>query len=140
MIPRLYPHSKAIREVLSAAGLTVGNHRAPKSGDGRIVAPCAVVYLVPSPFLPGSITGPSVDALIRFQVTSVDLSADGAVFYADRVAEALNGAKIVVPDRAIYRCRGTQIPGVERDDDVTPPCYYVRSEFSLVSNSEVPNG
>lgn len=138
--PRSYPHAVAIKETLAAAGLRVGDHVAPKSTDGKIVTPCVVLYLTPSapPF--GDLVRPGTDVLMRFMLTSVDLTADGAQDYADRVFDAIDGATLSVVDRYVTRVRRSSIAGVERDDDVQPPCYYAATPYQLLSMSAADSG
>lgn len=135
MNPRLYPHLQAIIEHLEGAGLLVGDHQAPQSTDGKIVSPCVVVYMTPSAPLAGSLKGPPVDALVRFRLTSVGRTPSSAADYADTVADAIDGAELDVPDRAIFRCRRSSLAGIERDNDVTPPCFYAATPYQMMSIS-----
>jgi hypothetical protein len=136
--PRVYPHIAAIIGALEDAGLRVGDHRAPKSADDRIAAPCNVLYMAPSAEPFGSLGRPGTDVLMRFRVTSVDITPEGAANQADLVFDALEGTELIVEDRAIFRVRRSALAGVVRDDDVKPPCFYAATPYQMLSMSASP--
>lgn len=134
-----FPHAVALRAVLEDAGFRVGDHVAPKSPgpQGRILAPCVVIYSTASPSPTGAIDGGDTDGLLRWRLTSIDITGEGAQAHADRVAETLQGFDLQVEDRAVFRLRRSSFGGCHRDDDVAPPCFYVPDLYSLMT---VPNG
>jgi hypothetical protein len=131
----VYPHAAAIIEALTDAEFRVGDHAAPKSTDGRIVAPCAVVYMTPGPIVGHDLTYRDLDALIRFRVVTVAITPAEAAAYQDRVAAALTGLSLIVGDRATYRIHLDTTGGVERDDDLQPPLFYCSTGYRLLSIS-----
>ena len=133
---RLYPHAQAILGLLEASTLRVGDHKAPKSTDGKIVAPCAVLYMTPSMVTGASLDGAEDDALIRFRVIAVGLTPGEAEDVADDVFDALDGATVTVSGRSVFRLRRSAIAGVERDEDVTPPCFYASTPYQMMSMKE----
>lgn len=134
--PRLYPHSTAIKAALEAAGLLVGDHQAPKGTDeNTIVTPCNVLYMTPSAVPFGSLGDLDTDVLMRFRVTSVDITPEGAAHQADLVFDALDGADLIVEGRSICRLRRSSLAGVVRDDDVRPACFYAATPYQMLSMS-----
>lgn len=133
--PRLYAHTQAIKTALTAAGLNVGDHVAPKSSSGAIVTPCVVLYMTPSAVPTGTLAEPDTDVLARFRLVSVERTPDGAEDLADLAHDAIDGATLTVDDRAIFRVKRTGLGGVVRDDEVTPPCFYCSTPYSLMSIS-----
>ena len=125
----------AIESVLTTAGLHVGDGVAPKSSDGSLVTPCAVMYLQPSTRMGDCIASHGEDARITFRIVSADRTGRGAARYDWRVREALDSIELDVDGRTSYRIRWENSSATERDDDVTPPCFYVSTLFSLLSMS-----
>ena len=133
--PRSYPHAVAIKDALEDADLTVGDHGAPKNASGNVITPCVVFRMEPSAPPMSSVGKDGTDVLLRFRLTAYDLTADGAQFYADKVFDAMDGAELLVEDRAIFRVRRVNVAGVDRDMDVTPNVFYCPTPYSLLSVS-----
>lgn len=133
--PSLAPHLVAVIERLEAGGLSVGQGVAPKSTDGRIAAPCVVVHPTSSAPLDGSLGRAPVDAVWRFVVTSVAFTQREAAEVADQVQELLDGADLEVEARGIYRCRVVSLAPIDRDEAVTPPCFYAATPYQLMTNA-----
>lgn len=134
------PHALAIltrlRTVTMAGqALRVGDAVAPKSSDGAVVAPCAVVYGREGGSLTGSLGSLDTDGEIVFQVTSVGKTASEARTVADKTTAALGDSEIPVPGRWIAWCRKRNSPGsrVDRDDEVTPPLFYVITQYRMLT-------
>ena len=138
--PLSRPHALAIRNALTSAGMRVGDHKAPESTDGKIVTPCVVLYMAPSAPPTGSVGLADTDVLVRFRLMGIDLSPDGAQHQADKAFQALDGIDLDVENRGIFRLRRTALGSVERDDDVTPPCFYCSTPWSMLSVSAPEEG
>lgn len=110
--------TQQVIEALSDAGLNVGDHVAPASTDGRIVAPCVVVYLTSSPTMRASLAGGDT-ALVRWRVVSVACTAAEALHVAGEVNDVLHDRQI-----GTFRPRRQSYSGLDRDDTTTPPLYY----------------
>jgi hypothetical protein len=136
-LPTVYPHATAIISILEDDGFLVGDHVAPKSTTGNIVAPCVVLYMIQSPSPTGSLARSDEDAVFRFRLTSVALTAGEALDHADRVAASVTAFPLVVDDREVFRLRRVNPAGCQRDDDVTPQCFYVPDLYSLLTVSAV---
>lgn len=136
--PALLPHASAILERLDGLTLpngnpvVIGDHVAPKAAENRVVAPCVVFYLRAGGSLSGDLNQTEMDGWLPFQLTSVGLTAAQAMSVSDRAHTRLTASRLTVAGRLIARCRrqtfGTR---AERDNDVTPPLFYVPVEYRL---------
>lgn len=136
--PLLLPHAAAIIDRLQDAGLTVGDHIAPKSSDGKIVAPCVVVYMRPGGTFTNSVGMVEEDAWLPFQLTCVGRVAKEALQQADRAHAALTESPITVADRVIALVRRDGFgSSVQRDVDVTPALFYAPVIYRLWTLTEV---
>lgn len=119
--------------------ILVGDGVAPLADpddDNTVLAPCAVLHLRPGGEMFGSLGCDDKDATLPFQITCVGRTAAQARIVADKVAEYLDGATLTVSGRTIYRVRRPRGPlggAPERDDDVTPPLFYVPAYYSLMT-------
>lgn len=130
--PDLLPHAEAIIDRLESADLVVGDHVAPKSPNGQIVAPCVVLYLLPGGQQSGNLGQVDVDAWLPFQLTCVGRMAAQAMNTADIAHQALTGTPLEITDRHIASIRRNGFGArAERDDDVTPPLFYVPVQYRL---------
>lgn len=129
----LQPYAAAIKAKLT--GLRIGGGVAPKSTDGRIVAPCSVLYMHTTVRAGDAVGASGDDASVRFQLTSVDLTDEGALAQDARVKALLHETSLTVDDRFTCRVKWDSSQPVRRDDDVSPPCFYVPSLYSLMSMS-----
>lgn len=130
--------SAYIREVvdlLQGAGLNARSGVAPTAVGGKIPTPYAVVYLADTMVLGDSIGCRPGDSVLSFIVISTDLTDQGAAAIDDQVADALSNELVAVDDRQSFPLRWVRSTGVQRDDDVTPPLFYVSSTFTVVSST-----
>jgi hypothetical protein len=133
------PHARALitkMETLTVANapLPVGDAVAPKSSDGKVVAPCAVLYLLPGGGLTGSLGCIDTDGWVRFQVTCVGKTAVQARIVGDVVTDALTSEEPSVTDRWIANIRRVGPSSLtERDDDLVPPLFYVTPQFRMLT-------
>lgn len=138
--PTLLPHATAILDRLRGwaplidANVAIGDHVAPKSTTGDVVSPAAILYLRPGGEISGALGCPDVDAWLPFQLTCVGNVAAQAMFVADLCHQALTATPLVVAGRRIDRLARTFFgASAQRDDDVTPPLFYVPAEYRLYS-------
>jgi hypothetical protein len=126
-LPVVREHTDAVIAALATAGLTVGDAEAP-DGD----PPYVVVYRIFDRRM-GTLEGPDDDATITYQVTCVGTSRKQAEWLADEVGDAL-AAGLTVTGRTIPRIAPEAGSGtVMRDDDVTPPLFYVTPRYRVMS-------
>jgi hypothetical protein len=129
--PAVLPHVEAVQTVLEAAGLTVYQGGAPAGGQQL---PPTYVGLYPDP---GTVEAASaaddrtvLDVMV--QLTCVGSTPQGAVGTADRAAAALS-PPLVVDGRACWRPERLGGPPLQRDDDLTPPSWYLPVQYRLRS-------
>lgn len=140
--PALLPHATAILDRLEGLTLPngnlvgVGDHKAPKSADANVEAPCVVLYLRPGGMQSGDLNQTETDAWLPFQLTSVGHTAAQAMLVADRAHTRLTATPLTVSGRLIARLRRQTFgSSASRDDDVTPPLFYVPVEYRAWSIS-----
>ena len=128
----MLPHAKAVQAALEAAGLTVYPGKAPAA----VVLPKQYVVLHSDP---GVATAASLaddrtrlDGLV--QLTYVATTWEGAIGTADRGRAALSSA-LVVAGRQSWRPEELGGPPVQRDDDISPPLYFLPVQYRLRSVS-----
>jgi uncharacterized protein DUF3168 len=128
-LPLVREHTDAVIAALDAAGLEVGDAVAPNANP-----PYVVVYRV-FDRRDGTLTRPDDDATITYQVTCVGTSRKQAEWLADEVGQALE-AGLIVSGRKIPRIAPEAGSGtVMRDDDVTPPLFYVTPRYRVMSTA-----
>jgi len=133
------PYAAAIKTLLDDIDIRVGGAVAPRSADGRIVAPCVVLYMNVVTRVGDGVGCAGDDASVRFQLTSVDLTDEGAMAQDARARAVLHNGSLLVDDRFTCRMVWAGSQPVLRDEDVTPPCFYVTSNYTLMSMSD-PSG
>lgn len=117
-------------DALSPLAVPVGDHVAPLSLTGDVVAPCAVLYLLPGGTWDDSIGCVGEDGRLPFQVTCVGETAQQAIWVADQVTGMLTPN--VEVDGEDHLCR-RQDPSVaaDRDPDL-PHLFYAPVLFRLL--------
>ena len=94
------PHAQAILTLARTATMPngalirVGDGVAPKSPDGTVSAPYAVLHIRPGGWVAGSLGRTNTDLLLRFQLTAVGNSPREARGVADRLALTLDASPI----------------------------------------------
>lgn len=126
--PATLPHVDAVLAVLEAAGLVVSLGVAPPGVDPPYVA----VYPDPGRSIPGSLADPLSDYQAMLQITCVGETAEQALSVSDRARAAMS-VPLVVAGRSGLRPEELGGPPVARDDDVTPPLFYVPVQYRLRS-------
>lgn len=124
------PHIMAVRSALETAGLVVYVGGAPAG----IVLPKTYVVLYPDAGVASAASladdRTRLDTLV--QLTCVSTTWEGALGTADWARSALTGP-LTVPGRQSWRPQELGGPPVQRDDDVTPPVYYLPVQYRLRS-------
>ncbi|MCG6499462.1 hypothetical protein [Kitasatospora sp. A2-31] len=129
--PAVLPHLEAVRGALAAAQLTVYLGGAP-AGPAPLPKTFAVLYPGPGSASPSSLADDRTTLDLLLQVTCVATTPEGALGTADRVRAAL-AAPVAVAGRATWRAEELGGPPLQRDDDVTPPLFYLPVQFRLRS-------
>lgn len=133
--PTVLPHRNAVLAALEGAGLVVGLGGAPPSAppngtDTRYAA----LYFDPGQSVTESLADVRTDFVCGFQVTCVGTTEERALWVADRARQALS-PRLTVDGRTTWRAEELGGPPVQRDDDVTPPLYFLPVQYRLQSTS-----
>jgi hypothetical protein len=130
--PDVKPHMDAVTAALADAGLTVGQGGAPPSvpSTGIYVA----LYFDPGQSLRESLADKRTDFALLFQVTCVGPSQEKCLWAAQKSRQALHGP-LTVDGRASWRPEELGGPPVQRDDDVSPPLFFLPVQYRLQSTA-----
>lgn len=129
------PHRDAVKAALETGGLVVGLGGAPPAAPpAGSTTEYAVLYFAPGRSVPESLADQRSDFDTVFQVTCVGKTEERALWVADRVRRALYGP-LTVEGRKAWRPEELGGPPVLRDDDVSPPQFYVPVQYQLKSIS-----
>lgn len=129
--PAVLPHVAAVQAALGAAGLTVYLGGAP-AGPAPLPKAYTVVYSSPGMVESASLADDRTTLDVLLQVTVVSTTPEGALGTADRARAAL-AAPLTVAGRATWRPEELGGPPLARDDDVTPPLWYLPVQYRLRS-------
>jgi len=132
--PTVLPHMDAVQAALVAAGLTVYVGGAPTGSTWTTADKFAVLYADPGMAVRESLADRRTDFETTIQITCVGGSAERALWVADKVRAALS-VPLVVAGRTSWRPEDLGGPPVARDDDVTPPLFFVPVQYRLMSTS-----
>lgn len=126
--PQVLPHVDAVRAALAEAGLTVYLGGAPVTPAAKY----AVLYPEPGQAVRESLADARTDFTGVVTVTCVAATTEQALWVADKARGAL-AVPLVVEGRVAWRPEDLGGPPVARDDDVTPPLFFVPVQYRLQS-------
>ncbi|MFJ3793899.1 hypothetical protein [Kitasatospora sp. NPDC090091] len=129
--PAVLPHVDAVRAALAAVQLAVYVGGAPP-GPTSLPKTFTVLYPGPGAASPASLADDRTTLDLLLQVTCVGTTPEGALGTADRARAAL-AAPLTVAGRACWRAEELGGPPLQRDDDVTPPLYYLPVQLRIRS-------
>lgn len=130
--PAVLPHRDAVRVALEDAGLTVGMGGAPEPVP--VTQMYAVLYMSPGRSRPESLADERADFEGLMQVTAVGPTEERCLWVADKVRAALH-AGISVDGRQAWRPEELGGPPIVRDDDVSPPLWFVPIQYMIRSTA-----
>jgi hypothetical protein len=120
---------------LEGAGLVVGLGGAPPSAPpAGTTTKYVALYFSPGQSLSESLADLRTDFAVPFQITCVGATEEQCLWVADKVRTALHGP-LTVAGRTSWRPEELGGPPVQRDDDVTPPLYFLPVQYRLQSTS-----
>lgn len=127
--PDILPHADAVQAALEDQGLTVYLGGAPQSG-----APDKFCVLYPDPGMAvrESLADQRTDFESTMQVTCVGSTPERALWVSGRVRRALS-VPLTVEGRQCWPPEDLGGPPLARDDDVTPPLYFVPVQYRICS-------
>lgn len=135
-VPQLRPHAAAVVTVLTATlnavspAVPVGAGRKPDdttSDRWVVLYPLAAEY-------DGPVADYAADLTYTFQVTSVAATVEQAEWVADLARTALLGTDLTVAGRHCDPTSPTGGSGIQRDDDVNPPCFYRADTYTTYTS------
>lgn len=129
--PTVLPHIDSVQAALEAAGLTVYLGGTP-GGTWTPPDKFTVLYPEPGRAARSSLADDRGDFTGMVQVTCVGGSLERALWVADRVRQALSGP-LTVAGRRAWRPEDQGGPPVARDDDATPPLWFVPVQYLIQS-------
>lgn len=132
--PDIKPHTDAVVTALAGAGLAVGDGGAPLAASIPSTGIYVAVYFDPGQSLSESLADARTDYALSFQVTCVGPTAEKCRWAAQRTRMALH-APLTVAGRASWRPEELGGPPIQRDDDVSPPLYYLPVQYRLQSTA-----
>ncbi|MBB4985034.1 hypothetical protein [Streptomyces nymphaeiformis] len=119
---------------LTAGGLVVGDGVAPPTASIPANGIYVVLYADPGQSVRESLADVRTDFRLGFQLTCVAPTAEKARWAAQRARMALH-APLTVAGRTAWRPEELGGPPVQRDDDVSPPVFFLPVQYTLQSTS-----
>lgn len=124
----------AVQTALEDAGLTVYLGGTPTSSGWSPPDKFAVLYPEPGEAVRESLADARTDFMTTFQVTCVGGDLERCLWVADKVRAALS-VQLTVAGRSAWKPEDLGGPPVQRDDDVTPPLFFVPVQYRLKSTA-----
>lgn len=121
-----------MQAALVDAGLTVYLGGTPTDAGWSPPDKYCVLYPEPGEAVRESLADIRSDFMATFQVTCVGGSAERALWVADKVREALS-VQLTVAGRTSWKPEDLGGPPVQRDDDTTPPSWFVPVQYQIKS-------
>jgi hypothetical protein len=122
----------AVETALEEVGLTVYIGGTPTAAGWSPPDKFAVLYPDPGTASRASLAGERTDFSHLVQVTCVGATAERALWVADKVRQALD-EPLAVAGRKVWLPEDQGGPPVQRDDDVTPPLFFVPVQYLIQS-------
>lgn len=122
----------AVQAALQAANLIVYLGSAPTAAGWSPPDKYAVLHPEPGEAVRESLADVRSDFMATFQVTCVGASLERALWVADKTRAALS-VPLTVAGRAVWRPEDLGGPPVQRDDDTTPPSFFVPVQYRIKS-------
>jgi hypothetical protein len=132
--PDVLPHVDAVQAALQTAGLTVYLGGTPADAGWTPPDRYAVLYPEPGTAVRESLADDRTDLDAVMQITCVGGDSERALWVAGRVRRAL-AAPLTVEGRACWPPEDLGGPPLARDDDVTPPVWFVPIQYRIRSTS-----
>lgn len=135
-VPQLRPHADAVIAVITpvlaavSPAVPLGVGRKP---DDTTSDRWAVLYPLGAEY-DGPIADDAADLTYNWQVTSVATTVEQTEWLADLVRTALITTDLTVTGRHCDPTSPTGGSGIQRDDDVSPPCYYRADTYTAYTS------
>ncbi|NUS29816.1 MAG: hypothetical protein HOV92_37135 [Streptomyces sp.] len=132
-VPEVLPHMDAVQAVLEGAGLTVFLGGTPATTGWTPPDKSCVLYPDPGMAVRESLADERTDFDSTMQITCIGADPVRALWVADKVRKALASTPLAVEGRSCWPPEDLGGPPVSRDDDVTPPVYFVPVQYRICS-------
>jgi hypothetical protein len=130
--PEVLPHLDAVKTALEAVGLTVYVGVSPTAAGWTAPDKYAVLHPDPGMAVRESLANERTDFDSVMQVTCTGSDPERVLWVADKVRKAL-AAPLDVEGRSCWPPEDLGGPPLARDDDVTPPVYYLPVQYRICS-------
>lgn len=131
-VPDVLSHMDAVKAALETAELTVFVGGTPTTTGWSPPDKFAVLYPDPGMAVCESLADKRTDFDSTMQVTCVGGDPERALWVAGRVRQAL-AAPLTVVGRVCWPPTDLGGPPLARDDDVTPPLYFIPVQYRVMS-------
>ncbi|WP_055525319.1 hypothetical protein [Streptomyces graminilatus] len=131
-VPDVLAHMDAVKAALEAVDLTVYVGGAPTTAGWSPPDKFAVLYPDPGMAVRESLADARTDFDSTMQVTCVGGDPERALWVTGRVRAALS-VPLAVAGRVCWAPEDLGGPPVARDDDVTPPLYFIPVQYRVMS-------
>ena len=115
-------------------GILIGDGEAPEQDPAGTFTRYLVVFAIPAVDVAGDLADPSRDPVASYQLTCVGLSQLEAQYVADQARARLESNPPTVSGVNLS-CRFGFGDSMQRDDDFTPPVFYVTTDVLVVVGS-----
>jgi hypothetical protein len=130
--PEVLPHLDGVQAALETAGLTVYVGGTPSSSGWTPPDKFAVLYPDPGMAVRESLADERTDFDATMQITCVGGDPVRTLWVADKVRKAL-AAPLTVEGRSCWPPEDLGGPPLARDDDVTPPLWFLPVQYRICS-------
>ncbi|MCX4886042.1 hypothetical protein [Streptomyces sp. NBC_00847] len=131
-VPEVLPHVDAVQAALETAGLTVYVGGMPASTGWTPPDKFAVLYPDPGMAVRESLADERTDFDSTMQITCVGGDPVRSLWVADKVRKAL-AVPLTVDGRSCWPPEDLGGPPLARDDDVTPPLWFLPVQYRICS-------
>ena len=130
--PEVLPHLDGVQAALEAATLTVYVGGTPTSSGWTAPDKFVVLYPDPGMAVRESLADERTDFETTMQITCVGGDPERTLWVADKVRKALTGP-LTVQGRSCWPPEDLGGPPLARDDDVTPPLWFLPVQYRICS-------
>lgn len=131
-VPEVLPHLDAVQAALENADLVVYVGGTPSAAGWSAPDKFAVLYPGPGMAVRESLADQRSDFDCTMQITCVGGDPERTLWVADKVRKAL-ASPLTVEGRSCWPPEDLGGPPLARDDDVTPPLWFLPVQYRICS-------
>lgn len=131
------PETDALLAVLASADILAGDGLKPPDAGWPLedtsqpFLPYVVLFQGVTVQIDGPVTDPNADTISEYQLTSIGVTRASASVLARNAKDALLNTPLAIADRTVQRVEWVAGRPAQRDDDVTPPLFYVIDIYTV---------